>query len=73
MSGTEWTAPGQGSTVEQIITAFEFNTIQSFADFATAVNGICLRDDQTNLHLTGSSITEEDWARLESVEFRVGE
>jgi len=71
--GTEWTEPGQGSTVKELMAAFGFNTLVGFAEYAQGVNGVCLREDCTNLLLTGAPITEEDWARLESAEFKVGE
>jgi len=67
VSGTEWTGPGQGSTVRQLIGAFGRKA-------AIPTRGIFGKNlgYAANLRLTGSPITEEDWARLESEQFQVG-
>jgi len=74
MSGTEWAAPGQGSTVKQLYVAFVRLDPPIFCwrfllCFVAPTSG----EDKTNLHLTGAPITAEDWARLESEQFKVGE
>ena len=73
MSGTEWTEAGQGSTLFQIKRAFgRLPAKYAFREkppFGAGDNMQAV----SNLRLTGSAITEEDWARLESAEFKVGE
>ena len=79
MSGTEWTAPGQGSTFGRLFDTFaaaKTSEAQSLLLFSLLQDsqriGFPARDNRVNLRLTGSPITEEDWARLESDAFKVG-
>lgn len=73
--GTEWVAPGQGSTIADLETKFFLTVGSHVGEFASVI----LRRHEwhpclhTNLRLTGAPITEEDWARLGSAEFKVGE
>lgn len=62
MSGTEWVEPGAGSTLYALFRVFNWTRHHNEFPPSTA----------TNLHLTGAPITDEDWARLESAEFKVG-
>ena len=67
MTGTTWTPPEQGSTVTELRKAF--NPLRPFGETPRTVEELAAR---TNLRLTGTPITEEDWARLESDVFQMG-
>lgn len=68
MLGTEWTAAGEGSTLTELTRAFDAARVT----LRIARASWNLAQTRTNLRLTGSSITETDWERLESSDFKVG-
>jgi hypothetical protein len=71
MTGTRWTAPGEGSTLAELNRAFEIEEWWYTHRVAHAI--LEPTTERGNLCLTGAPITAEDWARLESDDFKVGE
>lgn len=75
MQGTTWTAPNEGSRLDEILWAFDHGRgfISMQQRFPILVQNPCSTDFCTNLELTGAPINEYDWQRLESAAFKVGE
>ena len=78
MTGTTWTLPGQGVTVLGLWTAFVTRSDRTvkhptkrrdrFSDRLAGQQVSALA--RTNLALTGLRISEEDWQRFESENFK---
>lgn len=76
MSGTEWTEPGKGATVGDVLDAYcaavdEWNTEHLPKRIAHLHNSIDERA-RINLRLTGSPLTAEDLKRIETCDRGAG-
>lgn len=69
MRGTDWTAPGKGATVAELLRAFDNCELPTFFKGARPARlSEHAGEERTNLRLTGRPIDEYDCTRIRAAE-----